>query len=334
MGSSATNTLTIKPASGVAATISGTVAGNSLITFNGADYVIFDGLNTGGSSLAISNLSAAATAGTSTIQFNNDATNNKVTNCNVYGSAIVPLATNGGIIYFGAGTTSGNDYNTISYCKIGPAGANLPSKCIYGNGSNTNATIVNSNISIDNCEIYDFFLTGGCAGVYALAGNTEWSITNNKIYQSAARTFTATGTLYGIYFSSTTYGNNVQIIGNTIGYANNGGTGTLTILGSTIAGTFQGISLGAQLSASTACNVSNNIISDISLTSSSGTFYGIYNSANTININSNTIRNIATTTNNWMIGIYNFSASTLSENGNIINNFTRKSIYNAFNRIS
>jgi hypothetical protein len=309
-------------------TVSGTVAGAPLININGADNLIIDGLNTGGNSLVISNLSTSATAATSTIRFITDATNNTITNCSILGSTTAPLATNGGNIFISTGTSTGNDNITISNCLIGPAGANLPSKGIYGSGSTGSSAIANSNVVINNCEIYDFFLTGGCAGVYALTGNTDWSITINKIYQTASRTFTSAGTLYGIYFANSTYGNNIQITGNTIGYSNNTGTGTLTLLGSGIVGAFQGIYLSSQSTAAVACNMNNNVISDISFTSSTGSFYGIYcassASSNTININSNTIRNIASSTTTGTInGIYSGSATTQSVNGNTINNITR-----------
>jgi hypothetical protein len=74
--------LTISP-SGATRTISGSVAA-PLLNFNGADNVIIDGLNTGGNSLTISNTSTAA--GTSTIRFINDATNNIIRNCTIEGS--------------------------------------------------------------------------------------------------------------------------------------------------------------------------------------------------------------------------------------------------------
>ena len=320
-------TLTIQPSGGVTRTLSGTIAA-PLFNFNGADRVTVNGLNTGGNALVISNLSTAATAGTSTIQFINDATNNTITNCSVLGSTTATTSSNGGNILFNTGTVTGNDNNTISNCKIGPAGTNLPSKGICANGSTTSSAIANSNITITNCEIYDFFLTGGCAGIYALTGNTNWNITNNKVYQTATRTFTAAGTMSGIYFVNSTYGDSVQITGNTIGYTSNAGTGTYTLTGSTIAGVFQGIYMQTMSTATTACSINNNTISNISFTSSSGAFTGIYNnssaSSNTININSNQIKNIALlTTTGTAQAIYTGSATILNCNSNTIDGITR-----------
>lgn len=320
--------LTIIPGGGMNRSISGTVDGAPLINFNGADYVTIDGLNTGGNSLRISNLSTSSASVTSTIRYYGDASNNTITNCTILGSATIPLGMNGGNIFISTGNSTGNDNITISNCNIGPAGGNLPSKLIYGNGSAANQVIANSNITISNCNMYDFFLSSGCAAVYALTGNTDWSVSGNKIFQTSARTFTAAGTMSGIYFANATYGDNIQITGNTIGYANSSGTGTFTIDGNGFAVQFQGIYLYTMPAAATACSLNSNIISDISFTSSTGAFTGIYNasslSSNTININGNQIKSIGvfTTTGN-VTGIYAGAATVLNCNANTIDNISR-----------
>jgi hypothetical protein len=319
LGAGTWTSLTISP-SGGAWTISGSLA-SELIQFNGADNVTINGLNTGGDALTISNTSTAATSGTSTIKFQADATNNTITNCSILGSGTMAVGTNGGVIYFGTATTTGNDGNTISYCNLGPAGANLPSKLVYANGSTTNSTIANSGITITNCNMYDCFLAGGSASVYALAGNTDWNITNNKLYQTASRSHT--GTAYGIYFANSTFGNNIQITGNTIGYANNAGTGTYTLTG---AGTFYGISLTALSTAANACNINSNTITDIA-SASTGSVYGINNStsasSNTININTNTVKNIALSGTATFYGIAWGSATNLSASNNNVYSISR-----------
>ncbi|MCU0372857.1 MAG: hypothetical protein MUE56_06395, partial [Ignavibacteria bacterium] len=338
LNAGAWTTLIIVPSG--ARTISGTVAGAPMINLYGADNVTFNGLNTRGNFLTISNLSKSATSGTSTIRFTNDATNNTITNCTILGSASVPPGTNGGNIFISTAAAggTGNDNITISNCNIGPAGNYLPSKLIYGNGTTTSSAIANSNIVINNCNMYDFFLTSGCAAIYTTTGNTDWSITNNRIYQTAARTFTATGTMYGIYFSNSTYGNNIQITGNIIGYASSTGTGTLTLNGGCVAGAFLGISLSAMAAAENTCNINSNIISDISLTSSTGSFCGISNatgtSSNTINMNSNQIKNaVILTSSGEVTGIFaGGNANTVNCNENIIENISRDAAGN-FNGI-
>ncbi|ESU27356.1 hypothetical protein FLJC2902T_20610 [Flavobacterium limnosediminis JC2902] len=327
--------VTISP-SGGSWTVSGSLA-SELIRFNGADNVTINGLNTGGNGLTITNTSTSNTDGTSTIKFLADATNNIITNCTVLGSCSMVHTNLGGVVWFSDGTTTGNDDNTISNCNIGPAGSTLPSKLIYGRGMTTNAAIGNSGITITNCNLYDFFLTPsslGCAAIYATTGNSDWTISNNKIYQTGTRTFTgaSTMTMYGILCSNVAYGNNMQITGNIIGYANSAGTGTLTLAGSGAPGVFQGIYLNASPSAVNTCNINNNTISDISLTSSAGgsvnVFYGINNlttaTSNTINVNGNTVRNIVTnTTSGIMHPIFAGSATTLNCSNNTINNISR-----------
>jgi hypothetical protein len=321
IGAGTWTSLTIQPSGGLRTVSGAATAGNPLLLFNGADNVTISG----GGNLVISNTTVSSTSNTSTIRFIGDATNNIIDNCTVLGSTTVPTGTNGGVIFFSTGTTTGNDNNTISNCNIGPAGSNLPSKLIYGNGSTTNSTIANSNITIDNCRLYDYFLAGGCAAVYASTGNTNWNVTNNKIYQTASRTIT--GTMYGVYFSNSTYGDNVQITGNTIGYASNSGTGTTTVLGT---GTFYGVSFTGQSSGTNPNNINNNTISDISFTSGSGAIYGINNSssasANTVNINGNTIKNITVVGTTGACYMVNWSSATnLSVSNNNVYNITRNS---------
>ena len=143
-GASYTSVL-IQPAGGAARTIGGSIAGDALLTLNGADNVTIDGLNSVGNSLALSNTSTAATSGTSTLKFITDATSNTVTNVSILGSSTMASTTNGGNIWFAAGAvTTGNDNNVISNSNIGPAGANLPTKAIYANGSTTTTTVYNS----------------------------------------------------------------------------------------------------------------------------------------------------------------------------------------------
>lgn len=183
--------ITMSPAGGAARTITGAPAGgNSLILMNGVDNFTIDGLNSGGNSLTISNTTVSNTSNTSTIRFVDGATNNVITNSNIQGSATMGGTTNGGTIFFSTdgATSNGNDNNTISNNNIGPAGSNIPSRAIYGNGSQTTTAIGNSGILINNNNIYDYFLGGASsAGVGTNTGNNNWSITNNRFYQTAPR---------------------------------------------------------------------------------------------------------------------------------------------------
>ncbi|MER3499796.1 MAG: hypothetical protein C4308_14840, partial [Chitinophagaceae bacterium] len=123
---SITNTLTIKPASGVTATITGSVPSDALIKLNGADYVTIDGSNNGTTSrnLTISN----TTTGTSTAVIwvssasaSDGATNNTIKNTII----------------------SGNSATTTGYGIIS-GGASIPSSALTANSNNV---IQNNRIS-------------------------------------------------------------------------------------------------------------------------------------------------------------------------------------------
>ena len=193
-GSAVYTSVLINPTGGAGRTISGAIAaGSPLIDLNGADNVTIDGLNSGGNSLTIANTTVSATSGTSTIRFIGGATNNMVTNSNIQGSSSSAVATNGGTIFFStdAVTANGNDNNTISNNNIGPAGANLPTKAILGNGSTTTTAIGNSGIVINNNNIFDFFGAAvTSAGIATNGGCNTWTITNNRLYQTGTRTWT------------------------------------------------------------------------------------------------------------------------------------------------
>jgi hypothetical protein len=223
-GSASYTSLSIQPSGGAARTISGAItAGSPLIDLNGADNVTIDGLNTGGNSLTISNTTASATAGTTTVRFIADATNNTITNCSIFGSSTIQ-----GVVFFSTGTTTGNIGNTISNNNIGPAGMNYP---IFGiSSTGTSATVVNTE-TISGNNIYDFFSAGSASiGINVTAtGNSGWTITNNKLYQTATRVYTTANTHNGIFVG---VGAGYTISGNTIGFANSNGTGTTNMIGS------------------------------------------------------------------------------------------------------
>ncbi len=261
LGAGTWTSLTISP-SGGSWTISGAItAGSSLVTLNGADNVTINGLNTGGNALTFSNTTASATSGTSTFKFISDATNNTITNCTILGSFSAAVGTNGGNIFFSTGTTTGNDNNTISNCNVGPAGSNLPTKAIFGNGSTTSTAIGNSGITINNNNIYDFFGAAvTSSGVYTGGGCNAWAITNNKFYQTATRTWTTGAQHSPIWLTSTTALSGAQgftVTGNIIGYSSNTQTGSYTLTGST--GKFVGIYFNG-ITGGTVSNINTNTI--------------------------------------------------------------------------
>ncbi len=331
-GSASYTSMSIQPFGSI--TVSGTAtAGLPLIDFNGADNVTVNGLNSGGNSLTISNLSTSSTSGTSTIRFQTDATNNTITNCSVLGSATMAVGTNGGNIWFGsAAVTTGNDNNTISNCNIGPAGANLPSKCIYFSGSsNTDPGTANNGIIINNNNIFDYFsATVASAGIDLNSGSTNLTISNNRFYETATRTQT-TGSQHNAIRISNTSGNNYQVTGNTIGFASSSGTGTYSFVAVSSSSVLIPIFLSVGTTTST--SVQGNTIAGIAMsgagsgTSSSGAFRGIYVNSGLTNIGDitgNTVGSMSATGSitytsssssaSDVMGIFNFGSSNWISN--------------------
>jgi trimeric autotransporter adhesin len=322
-----------------ARTISGTAtSGLALVDFNGSDNVTIDGLNDGTNTLTIQNLNALSTSGTSTIRFFGGATGNTITNANINGSASMSVITNGGTIYFAtdAVTANGNDNNTISNNNIGPAGANLPTKGIYGNGSTTTTAIGNSGNIINNNNILDFFGAAvTSSGITTQGGCNTWSITNNRFYQTGTRTWTTGATHRAIDINSSTTTSGAQgftITGNIVGYASNTQTGTYTMTGST--GKFQGIVVNA-ITGGVVSNVNNNTVASVSVTgvTSSGTtsaspLLGMYlqngvviannNNIGSQNTTGSLVLSTNTTTTTEVLGIYGFPSDVFVSNNNNI----------------
>ncbi len=209
-GSSSYSTIGISPAGGARRTISGAAtAGFPLIDFPGPDGVTINGLNTGGNALTISNSSTAATAGTSTIRYINDAVSNTIQNTTINGAATG--ASTGNIIFSTTTGTTGNDNNTVTACNIGPVGATSPANGILSSGTTTSQATRNSGIQITNNNIFDFFTNTAVIanGVLASGGTTDATITGNSFYQTATRTMTvAASGFIGISISDTSSINN------------------------------------------------------------------------------------------------------------------------------
>ncbi|MBK8304797.1 MAG: hypothetical protein IPK98_15895 [Chloracidobacterium sp.] len=255
-GSASYSFILIRPVGGVARTITGAVSGNPLVNLNGADNVTINGINSGGDTLTIQNTDSGNTSGTSTIKFIGGATGNTITNSTILGSGSMAVGTNGGVFWLSTDsvTTAGNDNNTISNNNIGPAGANLPSKGIYCNGSGTTTAIGNSGNIINNNNIFDYFAVATTsAGVYAADGCNTWSITNNRFYQTTAKAWTAGSAsqhspIWLIGTSTTSGSQGLTITGNIIGYASNTQTGTYAISGTGTSGRFVGIFFNGSVS--------------------------------------------------------------------------------------
>ncbi|MDP3913489.1 MAG: HYR domain-containing protein [Bacteroidota bacterium] len=326
-GSSYTSVLLYPTATGLS--ISGNLNA-PLIDLNGADNVTIDGrVNATGSAkdLIISNSSATAAA--STIRFRTDASGNNVKYCIIQGSSTAVAV---GTIIFLGGTATGNDGNTITNNTITSAGLNLPVNAIYSAG--TSAIIDNSNNTISNNNIQDFFSsTLASNGVFVSTFNSGWTISDNRIFQTALRNSTGTSIVHRAI--QITSGNGHAVTNNIIGFASENDTGIMTYTGSgTTTPLFRAIELS--VGTTSASSIQGNTISAISFSTTSGSatapgiFTGISVLVGSVNIGTDTGNTIGATTGNssilvtstvslgYMAGIYATSTGTVNIQNNKI----------------
>jgi hypothetical protein len=279
-------TLTIQPIAGTASayTISGTYNGAAVATaglfrMNGADRVTIDGrdpsnLLGGGKFLLFRNSDVTASSNlNSTFTFINDAKNNTLRYCQIEGAT---LGATNGVVYFAIAATggSGNTGNTIDNCIIKNAGGTnttlLPTTGILSNGSGSG--LENSNITISNNLIYDFFSPSTtCAGIRcagSTTGSTGWTITGNSIYETAARNFTTTSTDWRGISIECSSENNFTISNNYIGggAASCGGSALTLTSNSGISLNFVGIRMTISATG-TRSSIQGNTIANVSYNS-------------------------------------------------------------------
>lgn len=356
-GASTSNTITIRPALGVATVmIASTQAGFGVLDLNGADYIIIDGRAGGtGSSrnLTIRNSSNSSTIGTSAIRLINDAENNVIKYCIL--QALGKDANSGtGVVQFAPTTgTNGNSGNWVTRNLIQDDPTNLtdlPNYCVASNGNTSTGSGLNANNRITNNELTNFYNRG--VSLFGLNGN-GWNIDSNTVYRNSYTKVPGATNCLSILTAITGWTiNNNTISGPTpadtfyMGTTNlqftgivstNGGSGfilnnTLTKLRmiSTTAGT--GIQIGGTGGNFT---VSGNTISDV-IQRNTGEFRGIVSAAPAATISNNTLNNIqctnATGTNNNIRGIFHSgTASTVTISGNTLSNFITSGISTTFN---
>jgi hypothetical protein len=189
---SPTNTLTIRPAAGQTPTISGSLASGALIKLNGADYVILDGSNSGGTDRSLTITNSATTAPCaiwiSSLGNGAGATNDVVKNCNIN--------TNGGATAYGI---------AVSGATIASAG-----------GDNDNVTLQNNAIASLNIGVY----ANGNAAVSA-GGMDNLSVTGNA--------FTSASTSSPVYGVQLANALNASVSADTLNLTTSSGTSPVGI---------------------------------------------------------------------------------------------------------
>ncbi len=249
-------TIKIQPADATPKLIFGTVA-NGMIRLDGTDRVTIDGASGGsGMYLRFRNLNTS----NPTFTFLNGATNNTITNSIIEGAT---TSSSNGVIFFSTSTAStGNSNNTITNDSIRNTLSGLvPANLIY---SSSTTGLLNSNNTITNNHLVDFTARG--VSVTATNGSA-WNVSNNYIYQTAART-TA---LRGISILTGLNGNGHIVNGNSIGGSNSAREGDAFRTSTNI----YAIELTVDTATAYATQVQGNIVSNLGCTGSSGVF-GLY----------------------------------------------------------
>jgi hypothetical protein len=296
-GANATRGIIFRPGSSFTVTISGSDTSKGLLNFRGCSYITIDGRQggTGSSGLTFFNYCTSSADTTCTVRFMNGANNNAIRYCTIQGAS--KSVTNGGVVLFSYGNSyAGNSFNTIESCNID--GTSNSHNGICSNGSMTSTAVENTQDTIRNNNIYDFFDnagTTGNAGIRLQVGSSAWSIIGNSIYQTVARTYTTLNNMhYGIligeggYYTSDYY----TINNNYIGGSYPSCVGSLTITGGAGVCGFSGIYMYLGNNST----VSGNTIKNISLTyaSASGSYsntgiYSFLKYSGTVNILNNLI---------------------------------------------
>ncbi|OYU80265.1 MAG: hypothetical protein CFE23_10185 [Flavobacterium sp. BFFFF1] len=302
-GTSATNTLTIKPNTGKTITISGAISNGAVIQFNGADNIIING-NNGTSDKQLTVYNTFSDSGNSytsraAVWMYGGATNNKVTNAilrtNIIDASAGTLSVGllaGSSSMGGAQDNSNNEVSNNTFTTVKQA--------VYINGnsaSNTNWTISSNMIGAASDASKPYL------GIY-LNNITTYTLSGNTI-DGVKRPNGVGGTAFhsGIYVSGastgTISGNTVSNIENASGsnicYGLYVSGSTTSVTGNTVTGVISNSTndgnAGISITGSNA-TIANNKIYTITMTDSK-LMSGIFVSGNSALVYNNMIGNVS-----------------------------------------
>ena len=297
LDASSTNTLTIRPATTVTASITGSATG-ALIKLNGANYVTIDGSNSGGSdrSLTIENTSVTTPS----------------------------------VVLIGSLGTTTVTNNTLKNCVI-RNGVNTTSAVVISDATTLGSTGYFNNITIHNNDVQKAFV-----GVFATGGTTpqngsNLTYTQNTVNTSGANAIRNVG-LYmqgvnGATVSNNTVGNLSNVEGeNDVAIWLATGTGNATVsnntvsnLGMTLTTAFAPFGIRESSTLATSGNIiRGNSVSNIS-TSGSTQVFGIENGGGGTIIEKNNVQGVINN-NTSTFGAYGINSSA-GNNVVIRNNF-------------
>ena len=264
---SATNTVTIRPQSGVASLALSQTAASNLFDITAAEYVIIDGRagGTGNSVLTLKNSNTAA--GSRVFYFEKGANHNTVQYCTIQGSnqnTTLSDITKAGIIYFDGSSTANLTNNTFDNCTIGDCSGNRPAYVFVSYC--TSSGKYNDLNTISNCNIFNF---SSCAVELEQYNNRSWTISGNNFYQGASITPTTAFSFIDLNTDGTS-GNTTTVTGNYFGGQATSCGGSAFTLGIS---SYE-IRIISFKGSNTTNNISNNTIANLNI-STTGKYYGI-----------------------------------------------------------
>jgi hypothetical protein len=177
-GSSAGNTITIRPAPDVATEIllAGTMS-SAIVSFNGADWVMLDGRPGGAGSTSVITIQNMSTvSGSHTIHFLNGATNNTLQYVHSKNATFNTTGPRNIEMGVSVSDPAGNSDNLILHCVI--EGGRT------GVGSSGTTANPNRNNTVRGCRIFNW----GFAGVWMLTGTTGMTVDSCTFYTNTGGT--------------------------------------------------------------------------------------------------------------------------------------------------
>lgn len=225
-GVSATNTISIRPANGVTATITGS-GFPALVQFNGCTNVIVNGSDT--LTNADRKIIMRNTTGDPCVIFENDASYNQIRNCKLYSEN---YSNSNGIVKFGTRLVTGNDFNLIDSCQIGAFSAiSRPYVCISAFATTGPSAVLSTNNLISNNELF----SPNNFGILVDNNHSSFTITGNSFYKNYTYTHAADFYFIGYYadgglIANNFFGGSAARCGGTQPTVFDGTTGTFSLL--------------------------------------------------------------------------------------------------------
>jgi hypothetical protein len=249
------------------------------IDLNGAKYITFDGRPGGAGTTKMLSIINTNNSGVA-IRFSNDAISNTIMYCDVQGqntnSTTGAASAQVGVISFwtaNAQSLNGNDSNSILYCDVHATVSGFPAIGIasWGNSAASPVSAWNNNNTIDHCNIYDFFSASSASSAIKLDGGSHlFTITNNRIFQTAIRTYSSANNHRAFWLTPTATGaSGFTVLNNFIGGNDSLGNGIYEMDGGAVATNFYAMDINHSGTIHT--SVQGNTITSFSLTNSSTT---------------------------------------------------------------